>query len=412
LIRRRLFPLTLLALALSLVVSACGSSSAASVPTPTTTPSAPTATSAPNTSIGAGDVQLAQFAQGLQSAVYLAAAPGQTDRLYVVRQTGLIMVVNMDGSVRSQPFLDIRQIVDTSGSERGLLSMVFHPDFAQNGYFYVNYTGAGGAVTVARYHVTPTNSYTVDPSSAHVILTMSHPVANHNGGVLQFGRDGYLYISIGDGGNGNSSNGQRKNLTLGKILRIDVNHTSGSQQYAIPADNPFVNQSGVRPEIWAYGLRNPWRYSFDRATGDLYIGDVGQNIWEELNYQPAASKGGQNYGWAIFEGDSCYASSSACSSASGLTKPIYVYKHQNGNCVITGGYVYRGKQYPSLIGTYFFADYCSGRVWAFPAKQAQTGKVTPTQVLDTKTPISSFGEDNSGELYVVSLSGTIYRLTA
>ena len=222
------------------------------------------------------------------------------------------MVVGMDGTVRAQPFLDIQQLVDTSGPERGLLSVVFHPNYAQNGYFYVDYTGAGGAVTVARYHVSQSDPYRADPASATIILSVPHPVSNHNGGLLLFGRDGYLYIGIGDGGAGNSANAQRTNILLGKILRIDVNHTSGSQRYAIPSDNPFVNQAGTRPEIWAYGLRNPWRFSFDRATGDLFIGDVGQSKFEEVDYQPAGSKGGQNYGWAIYEGHSCYAGGSAC----------------------------------------------------------------------------------------------------
>jgi glucose/arabinose dehydrogenase len=406
--RRRQFPLMLLGLALSLVLSACGSSSAATQPTPTATPAA---TNTPDKPIAAGDVHLQQFAKGLASAVYLTYAPGQTDRVYVVEQTGLIKVVNMDGTVRAKPFLDIHQLLRSSGAERGLLSMVFHPDYARNGYFYVDYTGAGGTVTVARYHVSQTDPYVADSSSARTILAVPHPVANHNGGLLLFGRDGYLYIGIGDGGSGNSGNGQRKNVLLGKILRIDVNHTASGMQYAIPADNPFVNQAGTRPEIWAYGLRNPWRFGFDRATGDLFMGDVGQSEFEELNYQPATSKGGQNYGWAIYEGNTCYAGGSACSTT-GLTAPVYVYKHESGNCVITGGYVYRGQRYPSLVGTYFFADYCSGKMWAFPATDAQDGHATPHQVLDTKMPISSFGEDAAGELYAVSLSGAIYRVTA
>ncbi len=405
--RRGLFPLVLLGLAASLSLAACGSSSTVSRATPT---SAPTATGTPGKPIGAGDIHLQQLADGFDNPVDVAAAPGQTDRLYVVEQPGRIMVVGMDGTVRSQPFLDIRQLVEFGG-ERGLLSVVFHPDYARNGYFYVNYTGAGGTVTIARYHVSQNDPYRADPSSAAIILTVPHPVSNHNGGLLLFGRDGYLYISIGDGGAGNSANGQRKSTLLGKLLRIDVNHTSAGKQYAIPSDNPFVNEAGTRPEIWAYGLRNPWRYSFDRENGDLYIGDVGQNEFEELNYQPAASKGGQNYGWAIYEGNSCYAGGDACSTK-GLTAPVYVYKHEAGNCVITGGYVYRGQRYPNLRGTYLFADYCSGKMWAFPAGEAQSGHVNAQQVLDTQMPLSSFGEDNAGELYVVSLNGSLSRITA
>ncbi|HEV8193049.1 MAG TPA: PQQ-dependent sugar dehydrogenase, partial [Ktedonobacterales bacterium] len=354
--RRRVVPLLIWGVAISLILPACGSSSAARQSTPPAAPVTPLGTSTPDKPIAAGDVHLQQFANGLDSAVYLTHAPGQTDRVYAVQQTGLIKVFNMDGTVRAQPFLDIHQLLRSTGGERGLLSMVFHPDYARNGYFYVDYTGAGGTVTVARYRVSQSDPYVADPSSAKTILAVPHPVANHNGGLLLFGHDGYLYIGIGDGGNGNSGNGQRKNVLLGKILRIDVNHTPSGQQYAIPADNPFANQTGTRPEIWAYGLRNPWRFGFDRGSGDLFIGDVGQNQIEEVDYQPAASKGGQNYGWAIYEGDTCYAGGSACSTG-GLASPVSVYKHVGGNCTIVGGYVYRGTRYPAMVGTYFFADY-------------------------------------------------------
>jgi glucose/arabinose dehydrogenase len=396
-------------LVLSLVLSACGSSSAAIRHTPTAT--TPAATTTPGTPVEAGDVHLRQVAQGLSAPVHITYAPGQADRLYVVEQRGRIMVVGMDGAVRAQPFLDIRQLVLADAPERGLLSVAFHPGYARNGSIFVDYTGAGGTVTVARYHVSQGDPYRADPASARTILSVSHPVMNHNGGLLLFGRDGFLYMGIGDGGAGNSANGQRKSTLLGKILRIDVNHTSSGQQYAIPSDNPFVNQAGVRSEIWTYGLRNPWRFSFDRATGDLFIGDVGQNEIEEVDYQPAASKGGQNFGWAIYEGDSCYAGGSAC-SAGGLAGPVAEYTHVNGNCTVVGGYVYRGKHYPALAGTYFFGDYCSGKIWAFAAADAQDGHATARQVLDTDLQISSFGEDAAGELYVVSLDGRIYRVTA
>ena len=408
---RRLLLLVIWCLVLSLAVSACASPKAAtrSAPTATATTTS-TGTSKPAKPIGAGDIHLQPFAKGLDSPVYITYAPGQTNREYVVEQAGRIMVVGMDGTLRAQPFLDIHQLV-LAGGERGLLSVAFHPDYAHNGYFFVNYTGADGAVTVARYRVSPDDPYRADPASARTILSVPHPVSNHNGGVLLFGRDGYLYIGIGDGGAGNSANGQRKTTLLGKILRIDVDYTAVGRQYAIPPGNPFVNQSGTRPEIWAYGLRNPWRFSFDRATGDLFIGDVGEGEIEEVDYQPATSNGGENYGWALYEGDSCYAGGDACST-SGLTRPVAVYTHLDRNCTIVGGHVYRGTRYPALRGTYLFGDYCSGKLWAFPASDAQDGHATAQEVLDTDLQISSFGEDAAGELYVVSLGGSIYHVTA
>ncbi|HEU4782695.1 MAG TPA: PQQ-dependent sugar dehydrogenase [Ktedonobacterales bacterium] len=405
---RRVSLLIIWGLALSMAVTACGSSTTTQ-PTATATHGGPAATTAPGAPLGPGDVHLQPFATGLRSPVHLTYAPGQTDRVYVVEQTGRVMVVGMDGAVRAQPFLDVHQLISTGG-ERGLLSIAFHPDYARNGSFFVDYTATDGTVTVVRYHVSQTDPYRADPASAQIILTVAHPVANHNGGLLLFGSDGYLYIGIGDGGSGNSANGQRKNTLLGKILRIDVDHTSAGRQYAIPSDNPFANQAGARPEIWAYGLRNPWRFSFDRSAHDLYIGDAGQNAVEEIDYQPAASKGGQNYGWAIYEGNSCYAGGSACSTG-GLTAPVATYGHEDGNCVVVGGYVYRGQKYPSLTGAYFYGDTCSGRMWSFPAADARDGHVAAQQILDTPLLISSFGEDATGELYVVSLDGSVSRIT-
>lgn len=407
--RYRVLLLMMWGLVVSMAVTACGSSTTKTQPTPTATHSGPTATSAPGAPLGPDAVHLQPFVKGLQSPVYLTYAPGQTDRVYVVEQTGRVLVVGMDGAVRAQPFLDIHQLISTGG-ERGLLSVAFHPDYARNGYFYVDYTAVDGTVTVARYHVSQSDPYRADPTSARIILAVAHPVSNHNGGLLLFGSDGYLYIGIGDGGSGNSANGQRKDTLLGKILRIDVDHTASGRQYAIPPDSPFVNQAGTRPEIWAYGLRNPWRFSFDRATHDLFIGDAGQNEVEEIDYQPAASKGGQNYGWAIYEGNSCYAGGSACSTG-GLTAPVATYTHVGGNCVVVGGYVYRGQRYPNLTGAYFYGDTCSGRIWSFPAADARDGHVTAQQILDTTLSISSFGEDATGELYVVSLGGSISRIT-
>jgi glucose/arabinose dehydrogenase len=364
--RWRLSLVMIWGLVVSMAITACASSTTKTQPTATATQSGPTTTSTPGAPLGPGAIHLQPFVKGLQSPVYLTYAPGQTDRVYVVEQTGRVRVVGMDGTVRAQPFLDIQQLISTGG-ERGLLSIVFHPDYARNGYFFVDYTAVDGTVTVARYHVSANDPYRADPASAQTIL-------------------------------------------LGKILRIDVDHTSAGRQYAIPSDNPFANQAGTRPEIWAYGLRNPWRYSFDRSTHDLYIGDAGQDAVEEIDYQPAASKGGQNYGWAIYEGNTCYAGGSACSTG-GLTAPIATYTHVDGNCVIVGGYVYRGQKYPSLTGAYFYGDDCSGRIWSFPAADARDGHVTARQILDTSLSISSFGEDASGELYMVSLDGSISRIT-
>lgn len=407
--RRRVSLLIIWGLALSMTVTACGSSTTTSQSTATATHGGPNTTTTPGKPLRPGAIHLQPFVSGLQSPVYLTSALGQSDRVYIVEQTGRVLVVGMDGTVRAQPFLDIHQLISTGG-ERGLLSIAFHPDYARNGVFFVDYTATDGAVTVVRYHVSQNDPYRADPASAQIILRVAHPVSNHNGGLLLFGSDGYLYIGIGDGGSGNSANGQRKNTLLGKILRIDVDHTTSGLQYAIPSDNPFANQAGARPEIWAYGLRNPWRFSFDRSTHDLYIGDAGQNQFEEIDYQPAASKGGQNYGWAIYEGNSCYAGGSACSTG-GLTAPIATYGHEDGNCVVVGGYVYRGQKYPSLTGAYFYGDTCSGRMWGFPAAGARDGHVTAQQILDTQLSISSFGEDASGELYVVSLDGSISRIT-
>lgn len=403
---RRVPLLVLCGLVLDLIATGCSVSGAASQSTPA---GASTFASTPQKPIGAGDIHLQAFAKGFDSPLYLTYAPGQADRVYVVEQAGRIMVVLHNGTVHAEPFLDISRLV-SAGGERGLLSVAFHPNYAQNGYFFVDYTDGSGTVTVARYHVSSTDSYRADPTSAQIILSVPHPVSNHNGGLLLFGHDGYLYVGIGDGGSGNSGNGQRKNVLLGKLLRIDVNHATGGERYAIPPDNPFVSQAGTRAEIWAYGLRNPWRFSFDRATGDLFIGDVGQTEIEEVDYQPATSKGGENYGWALYEGTACYAGGNAC-GARGLAAPVAVYTHAGGDCTIVGGYVYRGARYPALRGTYLFADYCSGRMWAFPAADARDGRATAKQVLKTQLQIASFGEDAAGELYVVDLQGAVYRVT-
>lgn len=325
-------------------------------------------------------------------------------RLFVVEQPGRIRIIE-NGQLLDQPFLDIVEKVSTSGNERGLLSAAFHPDYAANGQLFVNYTRQpDGATVIERYTVSRDDPDRADDQSGQVILTIAQPEANHNGGQLQFGPDGYLYIGMGDGGgagdrHGQIGNGQDLDALLGKILRLDV---SSQETYAVPPDNPFGN------EIWSYGWRNPWRFSFDRATRDLYIADVGQNAYEEVNFQPAASKGGENYGWRIMEGNHCFDPRQGCDQ-SGLVLPIAEYSHAEGGCSVTGGYVYRGSKYPALQGAYFFGDYCTGYIWSL---QRDGDQWQMTKRLEPGVRISSFGEDMNGELYVVDHSGAVYQLIA
>jgi glucose/arabinose dehydrogenase len=296
--------------------------------------------------------------------------------------------------------MDIDSLVGSNRNEQGLLSIAFHPDFANTGRLFVNYTDNSGDTVVAGYDVTA-DGQLVDLATALVILTIPQPHANHNGGQLQFGPDGYLYIGTGDGGSANDpyGNGQNPAALLGKMLRIAVD---GEPPYQIPADNPFLDQADFLPEIWSLGLRNPWRFSFDRSTGDLYIADVGQNQYEEVNLQPAG-QGGLNYGWSIMEGAHCF-QSGQCDSA-GLTQPLAEYDHGQG-CSVTGGHVYRGAQFPALAGVYLYGDFCSGKIWGVrPGGQA-------VELLDTDMSISSFGEDETGELYVMDYRGSVYQIRA
>jgi glucose/arabinose dehydrogenase len=341
--------------------------------------------------------------------VYLTHAGDGSGRLFVVEQAGQIKIIT-DGKSPAMLFLDITALVDSSANERGLLSIAFHPDYKSNGFFFVNYTRQpDGATVIARYHVS-NDPNVADPDSAVVILTIPQPEVNHNGGLVKFGPDGYLYIGMGDGGGGGDrhgtiGNGQDLTTLLGKILRIDVN----GSPYAIPASNPFRGKADARPEIWAYGLRNPWRWSFDRRTGDLYIADVGQNVYEEIDFQPASSSGGENYGWRLMEGKHCFNPSSGCEQA-GLTMPVAEYSHSDG-CSVTGGYVYRGVQYPWLDGLYFFADYCSGKLWTLSRDPSGAWEKVERAQVDSQP--SSFGEDQAGELYLVGHGdGTIYRLVS
>ena len=322
------------------------------------------------------------------------------DRLFVVEQAGRILIIK-DGQVLPTPFLDIRDRVNNSASEGGLLGLAFHPEYDTNGHIFVNYTGENGDTVISRFQVSSQPNQ-ADPDSELILLHIQQPYANHNGGGLKFGPDGKLYIGTGDGGSGGDplGNGQRLDTLLGKLLRIDVD---GDQPYAIPSGNPFVQGEGL-PEIWAYGLRNPWRFSFDRFDGDLFIGDVGQNIWEEINFQPSGSPGGVNYGWNLREGEHPFASE----TTAGLTDPVAEYSHQFG-CSVTGGVVVRSPSHPSWNGVYIYGDYCTGIIWGL--LQSEGGLWEETQLFDTSFTIASFGEDAAGEVYLIDYKGGVYRLT-
>jgi glucose/arabinose dehydrogenase len=326
------------------------------------------------------------------------------ERLFIVQQVGVI-IIHDTIALLPTPFLNIASLV-SFGGEQGLLGLAFHPRYAENGFFFVNYTDRNGDTVIARYQVSPTDRNRADPATRKEILFIDQPYPNHNGGELQFGPDGYLYIGMGDGGSAGDPQNRAQSLTqlLGKMLRIDVDH---GEPYAIPPANPFLNTTGPRPEIWAYGLRNPWRFSFDRETGDLWIADVGQGSREEVSFQPAASIGGENYGWRLMEATHCFDARLNCSTE-GLVQPIIEYDHATGGCSVTGGYVYRGVRYPRLRGMYIYGDYCSGKVWA--AQRNASGPATVVELADTDFSISAFGEDANGELYLADLDGAVYRI--
>lgn len=336
---------------------------------------------------------LDQFATGLSNVVEISHA-GDT-RLFAVEQAGRIKIVNNDGSVNTTPFLNITSIVG-SGGERGLLGLTFAPDYPTSGRFYVNYTNLSGNTVIARYTVSA-NPEIANPNG-QILLTINQPFSNHNGGSIHFGPDGYLWISMGDGGSGGdpNNNGQNTNSLLGKMLRIDV---SGSS-YTIPADNPFATGGGAA-EIWSYGLRNAWKFSFDKETGEVWIADVGQNAIEEINKEPSTSAG-LNYGWRCYEGNNTY-NTSGCGNPDLMTFPLATYNHSGGRCSITGGYIYKGTLYPNLVGKYFFADYCSGEIGWVDGNTLQWMVDVPSAFFAT------FGEDVNGELYAAS-GGTIYKI--
>ena len=342
-------------------------------------------------------INIQPFATGFSSPVAIEHAGDS--RLFVVERGGNIKIVDSNGTVNTTPFLTLSSII-TSGGERGLLGLAFHPNYAENGYFYVNYTRSGdGATTIARYSVNAENPNVANASSGTVLLVMSQPYTNHNGGSLAFGSDGYLYIGMGDGGSGGDPNNyaQNNNTLLGKKLRIDVDNGS---PYSIPADNPFANGGGS-PEIWATGLRNPWKFSFNRNTGDLWIADVGQNAREEINKITFPLTPGLNFGWRCYEGNSPY-NTNGCGSASNYTFPISTYQLTGGYCAVTGGYEYVGTMYPNFNNKYIFADYCANRIgWIDSAG----GTITWTSPFTGN--FSTLGQDVSGELYIAGISSGV-----
>ncbi len=360
-----------------------------------------------------------RVATGFARPIYVGAPNGDEDRLFVAEQhSGLVRIV-LRGDVLATPFLDVKSRILT-GSERGLLGVAFHPDFVNNGLVYVNYTRTGdGATIVERFTVSSSNPHVVDPNSGTIIFgPVNQPQSNHNAGCIAFGPGGYLYIAFGDGGGAgdrqcNAQNGQ---LFLGKVVRIDVD---GGTPYAVPPTNPFVGNPAFRDEIWTYGWRNPWRFSFDRGTGDMYVGDVGQGAREEVSFQAGSSTGGENFGWKIMEGTNCFSTANCvnpppCNSPA-LELPIHDYASTGANCTVIGGYVYRGCGIPGLEGTYFFADYCARSVWSLRYDGQSVTQLTnrTTELVPNAGSIgqvTSFGEDSCGEIYLCDLDGDVFKI--
>jgi glucose/arabinose dehydrogenase len=345
-------------------------------------------------------IAIQSFATGFSGAIEITHA--NDNRLFVVQQGGLIRILNSNGTINATPFLNLSSLISTGG-ERGLLGLVFHPNYATNGYFFVNYTNTSGDTVIARYSVNPSNP-DIANTTATILMTISQPYSNHNGGSLKFGSDGYLYIGMGDGGSGGDPENRSQNINtnLGKMLRIDVN-TTIAPFYTSPASNPYIGITG-NDEIWAIGVRNPWKFSFNRLNGDLWIADVGQNNIEEINKVPSPLTAGLNFGWRCYEGNVAY-NTSGCAPIGTMTMPIAQYNHSQG-CSITGGYVYTGTQYPNFLNKYFFADYCENRIGY---ADSTTGTITYTPYFSGNNNFSSFGEDMTGELYI-SNGSTIYKI--
>jgi len=357
--------------------------------------------------VPAGNIQVERVFPDLsfQEMTNLVQPDDTSGLIFITEQRGVISAFSANNSQQAHIFLDITGRVSRGGNEEGLLGLAFDPDYRENGYFYVYYSAADPRRSVlSRFSLGQENTDVGDPQSEVIIMEVAQPFSNHNGGQLAFGPDGYLYIGLGDGGGSGDPQGNGQNLgtVLGSILRIDVSGLSAPGDYEIPADNPFVDTAGARAEIWAFGLRNPWRFSFDSETGLLWTGDVGQNLWEEIDIIAK----GANYGWNIMEGFHCYSPSTGCDQ-SGLTLPLFEYDHSQG-CSVTGGYVYRGDQIPSLQGYYIYGDYCSGNIWAL----AYNGSVVTENTLlaESGLSITSFSEDLAGNLYILDRQGGIYTL--
>ena len=398
--------LTSIALPATASAATTQSSAASGTPSPSSSPSA----SSSATAFDAVHISLTRVLAGLSSPIAISSAGDS--RLFVVEQTGKIAIVQ--GGAIAGTFLDVSGLISCCG-ERGLLGLAFHPQYASNGRFFIRYTDGAGDVQVSEFHVGSIPN-AADPTSGRILLTIPHPsFANHNGGVIAFGPDGYLYIGTGDGGSGGDPNnhGQSLSTLLGKMLRIDVDHATGTVGYAIPANNPFAGQVGLRGEIFAYGLRNPYSFSFDRQTGDLWIGDVGQDQWEEVDRATAASGGGRgaNFGWSVMEAAHCYKPGTGCDTSDKVL-PLAEYSHGSNDstgCAIIGGFVYRGASNAALAGRYFFGDNCSGTVWDVTA--AGPASQSPQLLLSSRLHITGWGQGADGELYVVASDGGLYHLT-
>ena len=369
-------------------------------------PAVPAATELPAPPAGFPDpaeVTWRPVAGGLEKPISLANAGDGSGRLFVVEQPGRIRIIQ-DGLLLPGAFLDITDRVGSEGFEQGLLGLAFHPQYAQNGYFFVNYTDLNGDTVIARFQVSAADPQQADSGSEKRLLFVDQPYRNHNGGQVAFGPDGYLYLGLGDGGSAADpqGNGQSLAALLGKILRLDVD---GGDPYAIPADNPFASGGG-KPEIWAYGLRNPWRFAFDRLTGDLYVGDVGQNQWEEINFLPPGVAGA-NFGWSFYEGTHPFRSDAVL--AVQPVAPVAEYGHNQG-CSVTGGVVYRGVLLPAWQGIYLYADYCSGTGWGL-YRDGQ-GNWQSQQLFNGLGAVTAFGEDEAGEVYLLAHGGEVFRLEA
>ncbi len=358
-------------------------------------------------------IALQKITGDLDHPVHLTAPALDVHRVFVVEQPGAIRIIK-DGVLLERPFLDLRELVGYGG-ERGLLSLAFHPDYAENGRFFVNYTDNNSRTTIARFTRNPDDPDEADKASRVVLLTIDQPYANHNGGQLAFGADGKLYCGMGDGGSANDplEAAQSDSQLLGKMLRLDVD-VDTPPYYKVPSDNPNASGGLRLGLIWSKGLRNPWRFSFDRANGDLYVADVGQDQFEEIDWRPKSSRGGENYGWDIFEGNACFEPQplfTECPSKQGYTMPVHVYSHTDGGCSVTGGHVYRGCRMPALRGRYFFSDYCAAFLRSF---KLQNGQATDLQDHSASarglSGVSSFGEDARGEIYVMNLGGELFKL--